>query len=113
MTIYKMKLSAVPFEKIVSGEKVIESRLYDEKRQQVNPGDQIEFTSNDDSSRKVVTTVKALYRYPDFESMFSDFPPSYFGGASKEELLRGIGAFYSKEEQIKYGVIGIKIGLVK
>lgn len=108
-----MKLATVPFEKIVSSNKVIESRLYDEKRQQINLGDQIEFVCNDDQSRKVIASVKALYRYPAFENLFSDFSPSLFGGISKEELLKEIEIFYSKEEQSKYGVVGIKIEVVK
>jgi ASC-1-like (ASCH) protein len=113
MAIHKMKLAAAPFEKIASGSKVIESRLHDEKRQQINLGDQIEFVCNDDRSRKVVTAVKALYRYPSFANLFSDFCPSLFGGASKDDLIKEIETFYSKEEQEKYGVVGIKIELVK
>lgn len=113
MTIHKMKLATAPFEKIASGDKVIESRLYDEKRRQVNLGDQIEFTCNDDASKKVVTIVRALYRYPDFENLFSDFSPSLFSGTSKGKLLEEIETFYTKEEQNKYGVVGIRIEVVK
>ena len=108
-----MKLAIVPFEKIVNGEKIIESRLYDEKRQQINPGDQIEFTCNDEPIKKVFTTVRALYRYADFESLFSDFPSTYFGGTSKEVLVKEIKTFYSKEDQSRYGVVGIKMMLLK
>jgi ASC-1-like (ASCH) protein len=36
-----------------------------------------------------------------------------FGGTSKEKLLGEIETFYSKEEQNKYGVVGIKIEVVK
>ncbi len=108
-----MKLATVPFEKIASGNKVIESRLYDEKRQQINLGDQIEFVCNGDQSRKVIVIVKALYLYPTFENLFSDFPPLLFGGTLKEELIEEIETFYSKEEQKKYGVMGIKIEVVK
>jgi ASC-1-like (ASCH) protein len=53
--------------------------------------------------------VKALYRYNSFENLFSDFPPEYFGGDSKEFLLKEISRFYPKEEQEKYGVVGIRI----
>ncbi|MBI3335247.1 MAG: ASCH domain-containing protein [Candidatus Portnoybacteria bacterium] len=113
MTIHQMKLAIVPFEKIVDGEKIIESRLYDEKRQQINPGDQIEFTCNDKPTKKVLTTVRALYHYADFESLFSDFPSTYFGGTSKEELVKEIETFYSKEDQSRYGVVGIKMTLLK
>jgi ASC-1-like (ASCH) protein len=108
-----MKLAADPFEKIANGKKIIESRLYDEKRQQINLGDQIEFTSNNNPEKKVITTVRALYKYPTFEDLFSDFSPYYFGGLSKEDLLKEIETFYSKREQNKYGVIGIKIEVLK
>ena len=110
---YKMKLAITPFEKIVSGNKIIESRLYDEKRRQINLGDQIEFSCNDNQDRKIITSVRALYLYPDFKSLFSDFPPSHFGGDSREALLEEIENFYSKDEQAKFGVIGIKIEIVK
>lgn len=107
-----MRLNANPFEKIANGIKTIESRLYDKKRQQINPGDQIEFTCNDEPTKKVLTMVKALHRYVNFESLFSDFPATYFGGTSKEELLMEIEKIYSKEDQGRYGVIGIKITLL-
>ncbi len=112
-TIHKMKLSATPFEKISSGNKIIESRLYDTKRRQINLGDQIEFVCNNNQTKKIITTVRALHLYPNFESLFSDFPPSHFGGVSKIELLKEIETFYSKDKQAQYGVIGIKIELVK
>lgn len=112
MTTHQMKLATDPFEKITSGEKIIESRLYDEKRQQINIGDQIEFSCSDDPTKKVLTKVKALYLYKSFEELFSDFPSKYFGGESKDELVKEIEMFYSKDEQMKCGVIGIKIELV-
>lgn len=109
MIIHQMKLATIPFEKIASSNKIIESRLYDDKRRQINLEDMIEFTCNDEPIKKILTKVVALYRYTSFEKMFSDFPSSFFGGESKEELAREINTFYSKEEQDKYGVIGIKI----
>lgn len=113
MTIHKMKLSSNPFGKIKSGDKIIESRLYDEKRQQINIGDQIELSCNNDTEEKAITIVKALYRYGSFEDLFSDFPSEYFGGKSKDELIKEIETFYSKEDQKKYGVVGIKIELMQ
>lgn len=104
-----MKLAKEPFEKILNGQKIIESRLFDEKRQLINVGDEIEFSQNDDQSKTIKTKVKALYRYESFENLFSDFPPSYFGGFSKDALLDEINQFYSKEEQDEYGVLGVKI----
>lgn len=108
-----MKLAVIPFEKIVSGAKTIESRLFDKKRQQIRLGDKIEFTCKNNPIKKVKTIVKALYLYPDFSSMFSDFSSLHFGGASKEELLKEIETFYAKDEQNKYGVVGIKVELME
>ena len=108
-----MRLSADPFEKVANGLKIIESRLFDEKRRKININDQIEFTCIDHPSRKIITNVEALYRYSNFENLFSDFPPEYFGSSSKEELLIEIGKIYSKEEQEKHEVIGIKLSLMK
>lgn len=106
---HQMKLTKIPFEKITNGQKIIESRLFDEKRQQINVGDSIEFLQNEDLNKKTTRNVVALYRYVTFEGMFSDFPPEYFGGESKETLLREIHQFYSKEDEDRYGVIGIKL----
>lgn len=107
--IHKMKLGREPFIKIKNEEKIIESRLFDEKRSMINIGDEIEFTCNENQIEKILTKVIALYRYKSFEELFSDFPSAYFGENSKEELLKEIEQFYSKEEQDKYGVVGIKI----
>lgn len=111
--IHQMKLVTGHFRKIINGNKIIESRLYDKKRHQIDIGDQIEFTCVDSPARKVLTKVVALYRYQTFDELFSDFPPEYFGGTSKGGLIKEIKNFYSKEEQNKYGVIGIKIQLIQ
>ena len=52
MTTHQMKLAKAPFDKIAHGQKIIESRLFDEKRQLINIGDDIEFTQNDDQTRQ-------------------------------------------------------------
>ncbi|NTW29837.1 MAG: ASCH domain-containing protein [Candidatus Moranbacteria bacterium] len=109
MMTHSMKLAKEPFEKIANGKKIIESRLFDEKRRLIDVGDEIEFLRNDDSTQVVKTKVRALYRYGSFENLFADFPPEYFGGDSKEFLLEEIGRFYPMEEQEKYGVVGIRI----
>ena len=111
MPIHYMKLSQQPFEKIVNGKKIIESRLFDEKRQSINIGDCIEFSQDNDPSKTISTQVIALYRYPTFKELFSDFPAEYFGGISKDFLVNEIIQFYSEEDQSKYGVLGIKIKL--
>lgn len=108
-----MGLSKVPFEKVERGEKVIESRLYDEKRQQINVGDSLIFMCDNNSERSIKAKVKDLYKYKTFEELFSAFPPELFGGLSKEALIEEIRSFYSVEKEQQYGVVGIRIEIEK
>lgn len=41
--LHKMKLQEDPFKRIKNGTKTVEFRLYDEKRQSIQIGDEIEF----------------------------------------------------------------------
>ena len=112
MNTYLMKLTKNPFQKIMCGKKIIESRLYDEKRQKIKLGDLIEFKCTD-NEESVLTKVTGLFIHPSFSDLFSDFPPEHFGGSSNEELLNEIHQFYSPEEEKQYGVVGIRIELEK
>lgn len=107
-----MKLSEEPFNQIASGAKVIESRLYDEKRQQIALGDEIEFSENDNSENKVQTKVIGLLNYQSFKALFADHESSLFGAESREFLLNQIKQFYSDEDEQKYGVVGIRIATI-
>lgn len=107
-----MKLAAEPFANIASGEKVIESRLYDEKRQQIALGDEIEFSENDHPERTVKSRVIGLLHYRSFKDLFADHDPALFGGESREFLLNQIKQFYSDEDEQKYGVVGFRLALV-
>lgn len=105
---HQMKLTAIPFEKIRNGSKVIESRLYDEKRQTISLGDEILFFQTDDDTQEVNTKVIGILRYSSFQQLFADHDPKLFGGTSADELLKEIKQFYSDEEETKYGVVGIR-----
>ncbi len=109
---HKMKLSSEPFGKIASKAKVIESRLYDEKRQQIAIGDEIEFAENDHPENTVSTRVIGLLRYQSFKELFADHDPALFGEESREFLLNQIKQFYSDEDEQKNGVVGIRLQVI-
>lgn len=111
MNTHQMKLSINPFNKIKDGKKVIECRLYDDKRKTIELGDLIEFKNSENELEKINTKVKAIYRYESFQEMYRDFDPSLFGGTSTDELVKEINTFYSIDEQSKFGVVGFKIGI--
>lgn len=108
-----MKLQAAPLTAIKAGSKVIESRLYDEKRQQIQLGDQIIFRNMADLDDAITVKVDGLLRYATFSAMFSDLPASFFGGESISALEEQVYGFYTKEDEAKYGVLGIRISKVE
>ena len=108
MTTHQLKLATEPFNAIISGDKTIESRLYDTKRQKIQIGDQIIFTNIDNSKQTVTAEVVGLLRYATFRDLFSHNNPREFGGDNVEWLENQISEFYSIEDQKIYGVIGIE-----
>lgn len=110
-----MKLQSRPFEAIANGSKTIELRLFDEKRQQVKIGDEIEFTELSGSKRTLLTKVVALHRFSNFEELYKSLPLEKCGydvETVKDAKSTDMDAYYSPEEQKLYGVIGIEIDLI-
>ena len=108
MTTHQLKLATEPFNAIISGDKTIESRLYDAKRQKIQIGDRIIFTNRDNSKQTATAEVVGLLRYATFRDLFSHNNPRKFGGDNIEWLENQISEFYSIEDQKIYGVIGIE-----
>ena len=108
MTTHQLKLATEPFDAIISGNKTIESRLYDTKRQKIQIGDRIIFTNRDNFEQTVTAEVVGLLRYATFRDLFSHNNPRKFGGDNVEWLENQISEFYSIEDQKIYGVIGIE-----
>lgn len=110
--IHVMGLQPEPFEKIRSGKKTIELRLFDEKRRTIQLGDIIEFQKQLEEQETIRTEVMALLRYKTFSELFNDFPIEDFGGTDRASLLEGVHRFYTPEREEKETVLGIKIKLL-
>ena len=102
-----IRLHPRPFAQVKEGKKTIETRLNDEKRRGISVGDTIEFVSRENPEEKVLVRVIALEKYDTFSELFDAFPPEDFGGTGKENLM-SIYQYYSKEDEVKYGVVGIQ-----
>lgn len=110
-TCHNMKLHSSPFEKIKTGKKTIELRLYDEKRQQIKTGDSIVFT-NTATGEQLRTKVKKLHRFASFEELYQTLPLLQCGYTAEDidsASPADMAQYYSAEEQEKYGVVGIEL----
>ena len=110
---HEMKLNNGPFKNIKDGTKTIELSLNDEKRQLLKIKDLIEFTNRETLEQMLVEIIN-LYHYPSFEELYKHFDKVAMGYKEDEEANpKDMEEYYSKEEQEKYGVIGIEIKKLK
>ena len=110
---YEMKLQQEPFLAMQAKTKTVEIRLQDEKRKNLQCGDEILFT-NIATGEKLFAIVERIYKYANFEELYAQHDKISLGykeeeQANPEDML----AYYSVEEVEKYGVMGIKIKLVE
>ena len=109
---HSMKLLEGPFERVKSGLKTIEIRLFDEKRQLLQIGDMIEFSKLPDLDEKLTVKIVGLLKYKSFRDLIGDYSMEYLGYSRdypKDEFIESIYTIYTKEEEKKYGVLGIQV----
>ena len=110
---HNMKLQNNPFEMIKNGTKTIEMRLNDEKRKKLNIGDTIEFR-NIITTETLETLIEDIKAYSTFKELYKNYSKEELG-YSKDEIASpdDMEKYYSKEEQEKYGVLAIRIKVLK
>ena len=109
MVIHTMKLDPEPFAQIREGWKTIELRLYDEKRRKLQIGDTILF-ENRRSAEILNTRVTGLWVFDSFAALYEKLPLLECGYTEETVAAAGpedMDAYYSPEDQRKYGVVGI------
>ena len=109
--IHEMKLKAFYFNKIKNGQKIYEIRLNDEKRKLIDVGDVIIFKKEPELTETLQTIVKDLVYFKSFKEMADTLPSEKIGfeNMSKDEVESIYYSFYSIENELKYGVIAIKV----
>lgn len=109
---YLMQLNKKPFELIKSGKKTIELRLNDEKRKVIKVNDTITFISRENQAERITAKVINLHYFDSFKDLYSVLPLEKCGYL-KEELSTAsyldMQEYYSINEQVLYGVVGIEI----
>ena len=108
-----MKLNNGPYVNIKNGTKTIELRLNDDKRQLLKIKDLIEFT-NKETLEQMLVEIQNLYHYPSFDELYKHFDKVSMGYKENDVVdPKDMEKYYSKEEQEKYGVLGIEIKKIK
>ncbi len=113
--IHYMKLNQQPFDMIYSGIKTIELRLNDEKRSRIKIGDTIVFSNVLNPEKQMNVIVVNVYKFATFEELYKFLPLDKCGYLSNELLTaspKDMEEYYTKEQQMKYGVLGIEIQLI-
>lgn len=110
-----MKLQPAYYDFMLKGTKRIEIRLNDEKRKAIKVGDKIKFYKEPDLKKYFLTEVVEILKFNNFKEMIDNLKIEELATKSltKEELLGTLEKYYSQKKQKKYGVLGIRIKLLK
>ena len=88
--------------------------MHDEKRRLISIGDEIKFVSLSDPTISLNCRAIALLKFDSFENLYDSLPLLKCGDTENDILTASpndMDAYYSKEKQKEYGVIGIEIEL--
>lgn len=97
-----MRLIPAPFGLVKSGQKSVETRVNDLKRQGVMVGDELVFASRE-SGEEVVTVVREIQPFSNFEE--ATLAREALLGRPRDEDLADLHHFYPKEEVEEFGVV--------
>ncbi len=98
------------FKLIENGDKDVEIRLNDEKRQQLKIGDKIIFLKRPLEDEKIEAVVKDLKYFNNFLEVveYYEMKRIHKPDLTKEEYINDMERFYSAEEQSELGVVAIE-----
>ena len=109
--IHYMNLVPTAFVKIADGNKTIELRLNDEKRQRINVEDTVVF--NCSSTKDIITAqISGLHKFSNFKELYNALPLEKCGYTVAEldtAHYTDMEQYYTKEQIEKYGALGIEL----
>lgn len=95
------------FDMIAAGEKNVEARLYDMKRQAYRVGDAVILVRRPEG-KEILVEIVDLHFAPSFADLLEKVPAADFGFSSPNHGLQEIAQYYSKEDEAVNGVVGIR-----
>lgn len=104
---HQMHVKLNYFALLKSGDKLVEFRLNDAKRQKINVGDKIKFICQNDLNEFLELSVSNIVISTDFDSLLKRFPSNILGGISYDEQLADLRSLYNNGSEKKYGAMAI------
>lgn len=104
--IHNLRLNPRSFQKIKAGNKIIETRLFDEKRKNIKIGDILIF-ENTETNERLDKKVEDILMAKSFEELVSFRDIAQFGYDSKIDFLNNVKSIYSEAKEKEFGVVGI------
>ncbi|MFA7301476.1 MAG: ASCH domain-containing protein [Candidatus Shapirobacteria bacterium] len=104
----EMHLNDESFEMVKSGKKTMEMRIYDEKRQKIDMGDEIVFINKE---TKILVKITRLFVASSFEILFNKIGGIKAGWKKNDnvaKMAKDMRKIYSTDEENKWGVVGIE-----
>lgn len=108
MVTHKLTVSRKDFDMIFKGEKSVDLRLYDDKRQIMNIGDRVQFNASG-STAYFEATIIGLVRAQTFERLFQIVSVQKCGFTDANTAVKIMNQNYSLDMQQELGVIGIVV----
>lgn len=105
---YVMNSNYISFNKMKNGERSVEVRLFDKKRQQLKIGDIIEFV-NIETNEKLLTQLKGIAIFENFSDMVDYLTPQLLGYPNKEELMLRFERLYPADLVSRFNIVGLFI----
>lgn len=105
----KCHLDPLLFDLVDSHIKDIEVRVNDLKRRKLKVGDEITFLKRFDEDAIIRRKVKELIYFHSFIEVVNSYEMKriYLSNCSREDYIKLMRSFYTREEEEKYGVVAI------
>ncbi|KGB50793.1 isomerase [Leuconostoc mesenteroides P45] len=98
-----------------AGTKKIEIRLNDAKRSSLKENDKVTFVDTK-TDEQLAVIIEKIYKFKTFKELYSYFNAIEVGGEdgdSVNKMVEDTYTIYSPEQEQQFGVLALKVGLVK
>lgn len=108
MQTHQMRLHPEHFKSVKDGNKTIEIRLNDPKRQLIEVGDTIEFLLRPELTERLQAKITDKSIFKTFKEAYEAYPSKQYGASSATEWER-MYDYYTPEDEAEFGVLSLHL----